>query len=439
MGYTSQGGQVGFGIESAKGTAVAPTRWARLRSGALAPNRSLLIPDPEIGGNRDIPQAYLGPISFSGSYDFYARMEILALLFFGAFGANTNVAGAAGSAEVQTVTITGTPTGGTFTLSYRGQTTAPIAYNAIAATVQTALQALSTIGAGNATVAGGPGPGTPYVVTFAGTLATGNVRPIFANGGGLTGGTNPLVTVTETTPGGSAITSHVLTPSDAASLPWFTVEERISTSFESFQYTDAKISRVHIECDAGGYMMGTVDLAAMQQLAGVTPTSPAVFDTSPMITGGEVLVYWNGIQLPAKSMNFEVNNNMETDDYRLGSIGLGDITEKRREFKLGASVRPTDASLWREATYGGPALTAARAGKASYGSLTVVANSHEFVGGAVPYSLRIDVPYAAMTPLALSPSGDDVIQHDVEFTLLRDDPLTPICTVTIVNDLATVT
>jgi YD repeat-containing protein len=59
--------------------------------------------------------------------------------------------------SVQQVQLTGGPTGGTFTLSFGGQTTAAIAYNATAATVQAALQALSTIGAGNVLVAGGAG------------------------------------------------------------------------------------------------------------------------------------------------------------------------------------------------------------------------------------------------------------------------------------------
>lgn len=46
---------------------------------------------------------------------------------------------------------------GTFTLGYAGQLTGTIPFNASAATVQTALEALSTIGAGNVTVSGDPG------------------------------------------------------------------------------------------------------------------------------------------------------------------------------------------------------------------------------------------------------------------------------------------
>ena len=104
--------------------------------------------------------------------------------------------------EVQTITISGTPTGGTFTLDYNGQPTVDIAYNATASTVQTALQNLSNIGAGNVAVTGGPGPGTPYTVTFQGTLAAANVVQINAVGN-FTGGTSPTISVATTT-GGSA-------------------------------------------------------------------------------------------------------------------------------------------------------------------------------------------------------------------------------------------
>ena len=111
------------------------------------------------------------------------------------------------SNEVQTVTITGTPTGGTFVLDFNGAPTTDIAYNANAAAVQSALQALSTVGAGNATVTGGPGPGTPYTITFAGSLAAAQVPQIVAVGN-FTGGTTPTITVATTTQGaaGSLLT-----------------------------------------------------------------------------------------------------------------------------------------------------------------------------------------------------------------------------------------
>jgi hypothetical protein len=104
------------------------------------------------------------------------------------------------TSEVQTVTITGSPTGGTFTLTLNGATTSNIAYNATASAVQTALEALSTIGAGNVVVTGGPGPGTPYTVQFTGALGAQDVTLMTASHN-FTGGTSPNISVAETTAG----------------------------------------------------------------------------------------------------------------------------------------------------------------------------------------------------------------------------------------------
>ena len=58
-----------------------------------------------------------------------------------------------GTDEVENVALTGTVTGGTFTLTYEGQTTIAIPYNASAGVVQADLVALSNIGSGDVAVA----------------------------------------------------------------------------------------------------------------------------------------------------------------------------------------------------------------------------------------------------------------------------------------------
>lgn len=105
--------------------------------------------------------------------------------------------------EVQTLSITGGPTGGTFTLTFNSQTTSTIAYNAAASAVQSALEALSNIDPGDVTCTGGPLPGTPVVITFGGQFAGTDVTAITANSGSLTGGTTPTASISTTTPGGS--------------------------------------------------------------------------------------------------------------------------------------------------------------------------------------------------------------------------------------------
>lgn len=105
-----------------------------------------------------------------------------------------------GTSEVQTVTVTGTPTGGTFKLKFGPFETAAIAHNAAGATVQTELRALPNIGAAGVTVSGAG----PYVVTFAGNLAKLAVPLMTLANNSLTGGTTPSVTIVETTPGVNA-------------------------------------------------------------------------------------------------------------------------------------------------------------------------------------------------------------------------------------------
>lgn len=105
--------------------------------------------------------------------------------------------------EVQTIAVTGSPTGGTFTLTWSGQTTAPIPYNATAAQVKAALEALSNINPGDVDVTGGPLPGTAVVVTFKGQYIGTDVATITDTSAGLTGGTTPDVGITVTTAGGA--------------------------------------------------------------------------------------------------------------------------------------------------------------------------------------------------------------------------------------------
>ena len=108
-------------------------------------------------------------------------------------------------AEVQTVTITGSPTGGTYTLTFEGQTTAAIPYNATAAQVQNALRALNNVANDEVTATGGPHPGTAITVNF---NMDRNVTQMTATGS-LTGGTSPAVAVATTTQGGAGDRSFV--------------------------------------------------------------------------------------------------------------------------------------------------------------------------------------------------------------------------------------
>jgi len=103
--------------------------------------------------------------------------------------------------EVQTLTVDAT--GGTFTLTFDGQTTAAIAEAATAAVLLAALNAISNINPGDVTVTGSAGG--PWTITFAGRYLGLDVPAMTTGAGSLTGGAGTAVIAT-TTAGGGAVT-----------------------------------------------------------------------------------------------------------------------------------------------------------------------------------------------------------------------------------------
>ena len=131
----------------------------------------------------------VGPLTITGSGSSLTPADSLTV--------TETTAGANAVKEVTTVDRGGA-SGGTFTLTVAGQTTSGIAFDANSATVDTAVQALSTVTA--TTVTGAGTTGDPWIITFddpTGVLA------VSGDGSSLT--PSDTLTVTETTPGVNAI------------------------------------------------------------------------------------------------------------------------------------------------------------------------------------------------------------------------------------------
>lgn len=95
--------------------------------------------------------------------------------------------------EVQTITKTGTVSGGTATIEVvypdgTSETTAAIAYDATAATIKTALAALNGLTADDLTVTGGPFSTNPVIITFGGQWANTPMGLCIVDDDSITGG-----------------------------------------------------------------------------------------------------------------------------------------------------------------------------------------------------------------------------------------------------------
>lgn len=304
MSYSSQTGHFGARVQDSQGTFKAPTFFFKLMSGGLGSNSELLIPDPEIGGSRDIDEAAVGAISYGGTYEFNFRSEDIGILLYGALG--------------------------------------------------------------NVTVSG---------------LGNGAYK-------------------------------HTFTP--ANSLPWLSIEEKVSETYDTFHYTDAKVSSVELNSDANAFLTGSADMIAITQSGNASAATPS-FDSSPILTSHTGYITLEGTQYYVRSASFSFNNNLEDDDFRVGRRTLGDIPEHRRELSAVLTIRPDDATLYRKAVYGsGTAYTPTN--NVHSGALVMQWDSGTNLIGssAYPYKLKITVDNAYFRPFTVEPSGDDIIEHDLE-------------------------
>ncbi|MBM81981.1 MAG: hypothetical protein CMJ78_15530, partial [Planctomycetaceae bacterium] len=164
-----------------------------------------------------------------------------------------------GTNEVQTLALSGNPTGGTFTLTFGGQTTTAIGFDVTDATVQAALEALSSIGVNNVTVAGGTLPGNTLTITFVGALANMDVAAITSDSTGLTGGTAPSADIATMTEGVAPMGTVTETAQGSISGLTVTVEQSSDQGF-FLDGSDGSGSGTYI---SGGRFITNVDLSGV--------------------------------------------------------------------------------------------------------------------------------------------------------------------------------
>lgn len=215
-----------------------------------------------------------------------------------------NVVYTTGADERHLLTMTGTPaftpvaTGGTFTLTFEGQTTAPIAFDATANTIRDALVALSNITTGEVpTVAVDvivDGLGVPVSdpginqsrmsISFTGALGLSNRTQITADSTLLTGTSPPVVTVTTANPGVDQLFtlrelrvnesaagwgSLVVRPINTSTVP-MTVRPLASQTTDTFRALDDAGNRVFsVRSNGAVYVQGNAGATSFQ----INPTA----------------------------------------------------------------------------------------------------------------------------------------------------------------------
>lgn len=233
--------------------------------------------------------------------------------------------------------------------------------------------------------------------------------------------------------------SHIITPSDSSSLPLLSIYERISSGLETATYRDCVVDSVSINVDASGFLTVSFSIIGKRQQLNVVEIDPTtLYDNTGMTVGTNVVATMGGVNIKPKSLTWELSNNIDADDFRLGQFFLEDLTPKRRESTLTMRLRHEDRMLLRQANLGAPTATEV-GGLTTKSPLSVEIQSYEEIDGATTptmHSLTLDFPSAMVSPFALEPSGDDVLENDVEFRTLRPNMAVPLLTAEFINGVA---
>jgi PKD repeat protein len=170
------------------------------------------------------------------------------------------------SDEQQTVR-TNNATGGTFTLTWNGQTTAPLPYNATAAQVDAALEALSNIETDEIQTSGGPANTAVVNVFFRRGKSRTNQPLMTADGSALTGTSPTAIAAMATFNNGSLGTAYA---ADGGLIPRPTGDDRRSTL--NTNDLRGKILRIKVQ-DDGSYTIPSGNLFPV----GTAKTRPEIY------------------------------------------------------------------------------------------------------------------------------------------------------------------
>jgi hypothetical protein len=222
-------------------------------------------------------------------------------------------AAATGTNEVQTLTITAT--GGTYTLSVTvngdTQTTTALAYNANAAAIQAALEALSNVAPGDLVVTGTG----PFTITAGGTLADEDIAPLVPGVGSLTGGSAAITTAT---PGAGRFHQITHGASDDVPKTSFIIGTEDDSGEPMELYKGMCVNRVQLAGEVRGKVSMDVDFCGS---ANVEVIDPGDFDFAACQT--QAAIYANDCQLlinaidrtaDLRRFSYTFNNNLLIGD-----------------------------------------------------------------------------------------------------------------------------
>lgn len=222
-----------------------------------------------------------------------------------------------GTSEVWSITGSSS---GTWTITVLGQTTSNIANGASAGAVQSALEALSTVGTGNVAVTGTG----PYTVTFQGDLAG------VAIGAGNVSATGTGTGASRTTPGTTLAGSNALSTGGRGLCSRVTMQiQQVTASGGNTNVTDAGCVFPYVAPGTGASCTTSAAVGTMDS----TFSAASGRNLNNTMTAGTTRFYKITVSLPHQTT--DVNSNSCSGGFNASGIGCdNDIMNSKANFKI---------------------------------------------------------------------------------------------------------
>lgn len=292
-----------------------------LTAGRLGAEPQFRTRDNELRGNLSPTAPAIESYAPAGSVNVGAYMG-LAIPLLGMTGFQLAFTQGDGTNEVQSLTQSGTISGGTWDLTVTSDLVITgIDWDVTAAELQTLIDNKIRRGGtgfhlGDIVVGGGPLPGTPITLTFQGTKSCTNVATVSKDTTNLTGSTPGLTVATDTAgsvgtvtlPDGSGIPSSVyrcVATKSASATPQSA--QLIAAYYENAFYEKGQgfaVSELSMDDSANftATMLGLVSLPADNP--SLTPSYPAYW---PMLSR-DLIVTWNSTSSNAAAFTWQLSN-----------------------------------------------------------------------------------------------------------------------------------
>ncbi len=249
--------------------------------------------------------------------------------------------GTSATEDVQSISASGTPTGGTFVLTFQGYSTGDIAYNARASAIQLELESLPTIGEGNVVCTGATLASGPIKVSFQGDLANALMPSIVCDATHLKGGTDEVQRISITgTPTGGTFALQVTVDGKTettADLDYNSTAAQILTALRAL----TNVTDPDDVATSGGALPGSaVDVTFQNNLGSRNISTMAIYRSA--LTGGSTpsagtatVTAGSGLTLSANRITVGGQEGAVIGNYEISSVSGSTVTLKNKPGKSG--------------------------------------------------------------------------------------------------------